>query len=117
MVESKRGALQICVKAALKRKVIDLAILEMKLTPLLVDYFVICSGTSTRQVKSIASYIEGELKKEGFLSLALEGVKEANWILMDYGSFVMHIFYEPVRNFFDLEGLWSDVPRIPVDEC
>ena len=100
--------------AALTRKAKDLVILRVKDTTSYTDYFVICSGTSDRQVKAIAAYIEETLKKSGMLPLGIEGKNTGSWILMDYGEVIVHIFYEPTREFYDIERLWSDVPSITI---
>ena len=76
------------------------------------DYFIICSGTSNRQVQAIASSIELDLKKEGVYPLGVEGFSEGNWILLDYDDIIIHVFYEPVRSFYELERLWADAQRM-----
>ena len=80
------------------------------------DYFLICHGDSTRQVRGIARQIEEKMKKTGFAPLGIEGYQEGNWVLMDYGDIIIHIFQKPVREFYDLERLWVDAPRIEIDE-
>jgi ribosome-associated protein len=76
------------------------------------DTFIICSGRSNRQVSAIAEYIQVNLKKHAIKPLSVEGKKEGHWVLLDYGHVVIHVFYEPVRTFYDLEGLWIDAKRI-----
>lgn len=76
----------------------------------------ICSGSSDRQVQAIASGIQETLKKEGKRPIGIEGERVGKWILMDYGDIVIHIFYDPVRDFYDIERLWTDVPRMEVDD-
>jgi len=80
------------------------------------DYFVICSGNSDRQIQGLADHIGQKLKKEGLLPLGIEGERSGSWILMDYGNVIMHIFYKPVREFYDIEGLWSDAPAMSIEE-
>jgi ribosome-associated protein len=80
------------------------------------DYAIICSGNSDRQVQSIAQSIEESMKKNGFRPLGIEGEKTARWILMDYADIIVHVFYEPVRDFYDIERLWSDAPRMEIDD-
>ena len=80
------------------------------------DYFLICHGDSNRQVRGVARHIEEKMKNAGFLPLGIEGLKEGNWILMDYGNIIIHIFQKPIREFYDLERLWTDAPRIDLDE-
>jgi ribosome-associated protein len=108
---SKEKAI-LCARAALDHKAIDLAILEVKNLSSFADYFVISSGNSDRQVQAIASHIEEKLGKRGLHPLGIEGKREGRWVLLDYGDVVIHIFYDPIREFYDLERLWSDAPRV-----
>jgi ribosome-associated protein len=80
------------------------------------DYFLIASGNSTRQVQAIARHLQIKMKEKGFRIYGVEGEKEGQWILLDYGDVVIHIFYNPVREFYDLEGLWIDASRIEPKE-
>ena len=105
-----------CIKAAIEKKATDLVLLEMKKTTSFTDYFVICSGKSDRQVQAIAQGIEETLKKEGIRPLGEEGKAEGKWVLIDYEDVVVHVFLEPIRRFYDLEGLWIDAPRINFEE-
>lgn len=105
-------SLDFYVKAALGRKVLDLVILDVRDLTSIADAFIICSGRSNRQVAAIAVSIQVELKKHGIRPLSVEGKKEGHWVLLDYGHVIMHVFYEPVRSFYDLEGLWIDAKRI-----
>jgi ribosome-associated protein len=102
----------LCARALLDRKAIDLVILEVKDFSSFTDYFLICSGNSDRQVQAIASYLEEKLGKEGLHPLGIEGKRDGRWVLLDYGDAVIHVFYHPVREFYDLERLWSEAPRI-----
>lgn len=90
----------------------DLVILEVKYLSSVTDYFVICSGNSDRQVKAIAAHVEEKLGKKGIVPLGVEGKREGRWVLMDYGDVVVHVFYQPVREFYELERLWSEAPRM-----
>jgi len=109
--DSKTKSL-LCAKAAVEKKAEEPVLLEMKGTSSFTDYFFICSGRSDRQVQAIARGIEEALKKEGVRPLGLEGVPAGKWILMDYEDVIVHIFLEPVRRFYDLEGLWIDALRV-----
>ncbi len=109
--DSKEKAF-LCSRAALDHKANDLVILEVKKISSFTDYFVICSGNSDRQVQAIATHIEEKLGKQGVRPLSTEGKREGRWVLLDYGEVVVHVFYQPVREFYDLERLWSDAPRI-----
>jgi len=100
------------VKAALGRKAFDLVILDVRDLTSIADAFIICSGRSNRQVAAIAEFIQVELKKHGIKPLSVEGKKEGHWVLLDYGHVIIHVFYEPIRSFYDLEGLWIDAKKI-----
>jgi len=100
------------INAVLGKKAIDVVMLDVEGLTSLADTFIICSGRSNRQVTAIAEYIRSDLKKQGIKPLSVEGLKEGHWVLMDYGSVVVHVFYGPVRSFYDLEGLWADAPRL-----
>ena len=97
-----------------RKKQRNLVILNIQNITSFADYTVICSGTSDRQVQSIASSIEERMKKAGTLPLGVEGEKGGRWVLMDYADIVVHVFYEPVREFYDIERLWSDAPKMEV---
>ena len=81
------------------------------------DYFVICSGESTTQVKAITEHIESEFMKHALRPLSIEGLRYAHWVLMDYGDVIVHIFKDETRAYYELEKLWLDAPRIDVDEA
>jgi ribosome-associated protein len=102
----------LCARAALDHKAIDLVILSIQNLSSFTDYFVICSGNSDRQVQAIASHIQDTLAGIGLAPLGIEGKREGRWILLDYGEVVAHIFYHPVREFYDLEKLWVDALKI-----
>ena len=104
------------VAAALGRKAMELVVLDVTSVTDVADVFMICSGRSSRQVAAIAEFIESELKKAGIRPLAVEGVKDGQWVLIDYGHVVIHVFYDPVRRFYDLESLWADAGRIDISE-
>ena len=106
----------LCVNASLKRKAKDLIILNVRELSSFADYFIICSGTSDRQVQAIAESIQENLKENGILPLGVEGERIGKWVLMDYEDIIVHIFYEPIREFYDIERLWSDAPRMEVGD-
>ena len=105
-------SLDLYVKAALGRKALGLVVLDVRELTSVADAFIICSGRSNRQVTAIAEFIITDLKKAGKKPLSVEGKKEGHWVLLDYGHVIIHVFYESVRNFYDLEGLWVDAKRI-----
>lgn len=76
------------------------------------DYFIICSADSDRGVKTIVDNVEEELEEIGERAIGIEGSAESRWVLIDAADVVVHVFYEPVRKFYDIEGLWIDAPRV-----
>jgi ribosome-associated protein len=112
MTDTRDAELDIYVKAALGRKARNPVLLDVRHLTSLADAFLICHGTSNRQVSAIAEHIQRDLKKQGIKALSVDGLKEGHWVLMDYGHVVIHVFYESTRHFYDLEGLWSDARRI-----
>jgi len=100
------------VKAVKGKKATDLVVLDVRGLTSIADFFIICSGSSNRQVMAIAEFIQIDLKKHGIKPLSVEGLKEGHWVLIDYGHVIIHVFYEPLRSFYDLEGLWTDAKRI-----
>lgn len=75
------------------------------------DYVVVVGGTSDRQVRAIADNIEDSLRSQGEKPIGVEGQKEGRWILLDYVDIIVHVFYHPVREYYDIERLWMDAPR------
>ena len=116
MVTDSKTKSLLSVKAAVEKKATELVLLEMQGITSYTDYFLICSGKSDRQVQAIAQRIVEVLEEEEVHPLGLEGMSEGKWVLMDYGDVVIHVFLEPVRRFYDLEGLWIDAPRIDIEE-
>ena len=81
------------------------------------DWFVVASASNVRQVRRIAEQVEEAVKASGGQGpLRIDGLEDATWILLDFGLFVVHVFYEETRSFYDIERLWSDVPKIKFDE-
>ena len=116
--KAKQGtdkSLDLYVKAVLGKKAADVVALDVRGLTSVADFFIICSGRSNRQVAAIADFVERYLKKTGIKPLCVEGKNEGLWILLDYGDVIIHVFYETVRKFYDLEGLWSDAKRIMTD--
>jgi ribosome-associated protein len=104
--------LDLYIEAASAKKALNLVVLDVSELTSIADLFIICSGRSNRQVNAIADSIIVGLKKHEIKPLSVEGTGEGHWVLLDYGHVVIHVFYEPVREFFDLEGLWADAKRI-----
>ena len=101
---------------ALEKKARDLVVMEVRDVTSIGDYFIICAGSSDRQVQSIAQGIEENLSEAGHPPLSVEGVHRGHWVLMDFSDVIVHIFYEPVREFYDLDGLWGHAPRVELPE-
>ena len=101
---------------ALEKKACDLVVMEVRELTSIADYFIICSGRSDRQVQSIAQGIDENLSEAGLAPLSVEGANRGHWVLMDFSDVIVHIFYEPVREFYDLDGLWDRAPRIDLPE-
>jgi ribosome-associated protein len=105
------------IQACLDKKAEELSILEMeKGSGAFTDYFVLCSGTNPRQVQAIADEVELRLKGAGVLPAHVEGYKQGEWILVDYVDFVVHVFSEKARKFYDLERLWKTARRLEPSE-
>jgi ribosome-associated protein len=101
------------IQACLEKKAEELSILEMeKGAGAFTDYFVLCSGTNPRQVQAIADEVELRLKATGLRPTHIEGYNLAEWVLIDYVDFVVHIFSEKARKFYDLERLWKSAKRL-----
>jgi ribosome-associated protein len=101
------------IQACLEKKAEELTILEMeKGSGAFTDYFVLCSGTNPRQVQAIADEVEMRLKAAGIRPNNIEGYNQAEWVLLDYVDFVVHVFSEKARQFYDLERLWKSAKRL-----
>jgi nicotinate-nucleotide adenylyltransferase len=94
----------------------ELIVLDMRRRSPIADFFIIAQGRSTRHVQGTANNTRKNLRKKGIRCRGIEGEGKGKWILMDYGDIVVHLFYEPIRVLYDLEGLWSDVPRLTLDK-
>ncbi len=102
-------------KAALEKKARDLVILKMDNVTIITDYFVIATVSNRTQAKAVADKVEETMEKQGYEIISREGLREGNWILLDYGSIIIHIFQEEIRQFYDLETLWGDAEVVEVD--
>jgi ribosome-associated protein len=100
------------VAAAEDRKAVDLRVLHLEKVSDFTDYFLICSGTSERQVQAIADAVQERMREERVRPLHVEGYNRGQWVLLDYGDFVVHIFQEEPRRFYSLERLWGDAPDV-----
>jgi ribosome-associated protein len=114
-LQAKKFALQ-AVELALDKKGFNLKLLEVTELSSLTDYLLLISGRSDRQVQAIAENIKIEFKNQHQeLPLAIEGMNQGRWVLLDYGSVMVHVFQEQVREFYDLEGLWSEAPEVELE--
>ena len=103
---------KIVAAAAEDKKASDVTVLKLIGVTTFTDYFVICSANSSRQVQSISDEIEDSLRSKKVRPLHVEGRTNAEWILMDYGTFIVHVFNEKSRQFYDLERLWRDAEKV-----
>jgi ribosome-associated protein len=101
-----------CARLACSKKARELVILELKGHSSLADYFIICGGTSDRHVRAVAEHLELNLKARGSQALGIEGLREGKWVLLDCADVIIHVFQEKEREFYDLESLWVECPRI-----
>jgi len=106
---------KLCADIALDSKAEDLVVLDVREQTYFTDYFVIMSGRSTRHVQGLADVIENELGAKRISSKNCEGLKEGQWVLLDFGDVIVHIFYNEARSFYDLDGLWHDAKKVEVD--
>ncbi len=104
---------KVAARAASSKKADDPVVLDVGAVLAITDYFVIVSGSNTRQVRTIADAVEEEVKRDGGPSpIRVEGLDDLKWVLLDYGDFVVHVFLDETRKYYELERLWSDVPRV-----
>jgi ribosome-associated protein len=103
------------VAAAEDRKAVDLRVLHLEKVSDFTDFFLICSGTSERQVQAIADAVQERMREGQVRPLHVEGFNRGQWVLLDYGDFVVHIFQEEPRRFYSLERLWGDAPDVTND--
>ncbi|PLX42009.1 MAG: ribosome silencing factor [Deltaproteobacteria bacterium] len=103
-----------CARVAVDKRGDDILLLDVAGLTSYTDYFLLISASSDRRVKTIAESIRQEMKDRGIVALGAEGLREGRWALLDFGPWIVHIFYEEVRGNFDLEGLWSDAARVKI---
>lgn len=111
--DTKETAIEMA-RAALDKKALYLLVLDVRELTSLADYFIICSGNTSRQVKAIADEIDYRLSSVRVFPHHIEGFPDCRWVLMDYGDIVVHVFEEEAREYYDLEGLWGDAERVAV---
>ena len=94
----------------------DVCVLDMRGISPVADFFIISQGRSTKHVQGMANRMRRELRRDKIRCRSIEGEDEGKWVLLDFGDIIVHLFYEPVRSFYDLEGLWSEAPRVSLEE-
>jgi len=114
--ESMEQALA-AARAASSKLAEDIVILDVRSLIGITDYFVICSGRNERQVETIVQEVERQLAAEGARPYRREGERQLRWVLLDYLDFVVHVFHAEEREYYELERLWKDAERIPVEEA
>jgi len=114
---SPQAVVNIAVQAAEDKKAIDITVLDIREISVIADYFIICSGRSGTQVQAIVENIQERLERDNVVTLRREGFREGNWVLLDYGDVIIHVFRESERQFYNLERLWGDaqVVGVPVN--
>ena len=106
---------RLAAHAALDKKAQDLQLLDLQGLSGIADSFLLCTGTSTTHVRTIADAVDAALKSEGQRALHREGAPESGWILLDYGDVVIHVFLPDTRAFYALDRLWGDAPELPIE--
>lgn len=107
----------LAVRAAESKKATNIKVLDLRPVTSFADTFVICTGSNSRQIQAVADEIEKQLKEIGERPQSVEGYQNSEWVLLDYGDFVVHVFSEKARGFYDLERLWRDAPEVRIPEA
>jgi len=115
MTDTRKLA-EFCAQKCLEKKAENVIILDLEDRSSVADFFVVCSGFSDRQVAAIADFISDEARKSGSKVYAEEGMHDGRWALIDLGAVIIHVFQDHLRDFYSLESLWGDAPRILVKE-
>ena len=110
------GEIAKAVRAALDKKAMEVVVLDLRQTPAFTDFFLLCSGQNQRQVHAIADAVEEALRAARVRPNHVEGYHRGDWVLMDFFSFIVHVFTPQTREFYSLERLWGDAERIEVSD-
>ncbi|HEY3450713.1 MAG TPA: ribosome silencing factor [Myxococcales bacterium] len=110
-----RGTALEIARLALDKKALDVVVLDVRGLASYAEYMVVMTAESEPQLGAIADYVEDQMKAQGERAIGIEGVRGGRWVLIDFGDVVAHVFYQDTRGFYDLEGLWADAPRVPVE--
>ncbi len=106
---------RLAVGAGLDKKALDPSVLDLRGLSSVAEYFVIMTGTSDKHVQAVAENVMDAFKTLGYQILGEEGLKEGKWVLLDYGEVIVHVFLQPVREYYDIERLWIDAPMLEVE--
>ena len=113
-VDSSLSKALLSARAVIDKKAEQVKILDLREISGFTEYFVICSGTSDRQVQAISDSVEQMLESNGYELYSSEGHADGRWVLMDFGDIVVHVFLDALREYYDLESLWADAPRVQI---
>lgn len=102
-------------QAAIDKKAIEPVLIDLSQAKSYTDYLIVASAPGPRAVRAVAEHVEEAMAEQGFRPLGVEGINEGRWALLDYGELVIHVFDQPLREFYDLEGMWFDAPRIALE--
>ena len=108
--------MKLCAAFAYENKAQNLVVLDVREHSAFTSYFLICSGSSTRQVQAVAENVELMMKARGLIPRGVEGMQNGRWVLLDYDDVIMHVFHEEERVFYNLEHLWHQCPRIHCED-
>lgn len=115
MAPTAEAVVRLAARAALEKKALDLAVLDLQGLSGIADFFLICSARSTTQADTVAEAVRVTLRTHGVRPRHTEGNAESGWLLLDYGDVVVHVFLEATRGFYALERLWGDAPLLSVE--
>ena len=102
-------------EAALEKKGLEPVLLDVSEQGTYTDFILVISGRSDRHVQAVADGVLEAMKHRGLRPIGVEGMRDGHWTLLDFGDFIVHVFYHPMREFYDLEGMWVDAPRVVID--
>jgi len=111
-IEAAKKIAEICASKCLEKKGENVVILDLEDRSSVADFFVVCSGFSDRQVSAIADHVAEELRIQGHKPVSQEGMVDGRWALIDFGPVIVHVFQDALRDFYSLENLWADAPKI-----
>ncbi len=112
--EDSLKSARLAARAALEKKAEDVVVVDLRELSSYTDFLVICSGASDRQLEAVAEGVEATMKEAGQRTIGSEGTRGGKWVLLDFGDVVLHVFHQNEREYYDLEGLWADAPRVTV---